>query len=91
MTKKVSDILTFIRNSGANSNREVIVPLYLALVGLHLECSVHFLASHYKKDIEGLEHKSYKKRLRELGLFCLEKRKFKGRPYHSLQLPESNL
>ncbi|KAJ7399805.1 hypothetical protein BTVI_110371 [Pitangus sulphuratus] len=90
--QKANRVLDCTKRSLPSRSKEVILPLYSALVRPHMVYCIQVCCPQYKKDMElleqvqrkatkfigGLERLPYKDMLRKLGMFNLEKKRLCG-------------
>ena len=88
----VSYTLSCIHRCISSRSKEVILPLYAALVRPQLEYCVQFWALHFKRDVDSMERvhrrgtrvirgqqgRPYEEGLWDLNLFSLHKRRLRG-------------
>ena len=99
-TQKTNCILGCIQRCVASRARDMILLLYPLLARPHLKCCLQLRSSQYRRDMDllehvqrratkmnhGMKHLSYEDRLRELGLFSLQKRMLRGDLIAPLQI-----
>jgi len=90
--KRASRTIGFVNRNFHCRNKEIIIPIYKAMIRPLVEFAVQFWSPHLRKDIDKLEriqrritkmipelrNKSYPERLKELNLITLEKRRLRG-------------
>ena len=90
--RKASRTLSCIHRCISSRSKEVILPLYAALVRPQLEYCIQFWAPHFKRDVDSMERvqrratrmirgqqgRRYEEKLQDLNLFSLQKRRLRG-------------
>jgi hypothetical protein len=90
--KRANRTIGFVSRNFHCRDKEIIMPIYKAMIRPLVEFAVQFWSPHFRKDIDKLEriqrritkmipelkNKSYPERLKELNLITLEKRRLRG-------------